>query len=220
MKKEKAQELIDDLKYGIAEDIKEEITEDIKEDLGVDAISAISSKENRVAKFFDSKIEPTMWHIKFVAFIAVVTSLFVSVGLMIYGIYEASHLFKAFFTNTTSKEIELLTLNVVDIFLFAMVMMIFSFGSYNLFISKIDNVSRDIRTIEIRPKWVQVENFGELKSIFIKVVEMILIITFLELVVTNEDKFKEDIYSLLIIPIGIVLIALSLKLLHYNEKHQ
>jgi len=201
----------------IKEELKEEIKEELADDLGV--VETGNKKENALAKFFDKKIEPTIWHIKFFAFIAVATSLAVSIGLMLYGAFEAFILLKAFLKGAPSKEIELLTLSVVDMFLFAMVMMIFSFGSYNLFISKIDNVGRDVRTLEIRPKWVQVENFGELKSIFIKVVIMILIITFLEMVVTNEEKFKEDIYSMLIVPIGIVLISYSLKLLHSNEKH-
>lgn len=200
--------------------IDEAIEEKIESSLGVEKISANAKDENRVARWFDENIEHKIWHMKFFAFIAVAFSLLVAIGLMLYGAYEAIHLFEAFVDAAPADEIQLKTLGVVDMFLFGMVMMIFAFGSYNLFVSKIDNVGRDMRTREIRPKWVRVENFGELKSIFIKVVIMILIITFLEMVVTNADKFKEDIYSLLIVPIGILLISYSLKLLHENEKHE
>jgi uncharacterized membrane protein YqhA len=212
------------LKEEIKEEVKEELIQDaeesIKEELGVTRLPDASRGESSVANFLDKHVEPRMWSVKFAAIIVVFVSLIVSVGLMLYGAYEATHLFGALFHAAPAKEIQLLTLGVVDMFLFGMVMMIFSFASYNLFISKLDNVTRDTRSSEIRPKWVKVENFGELKTIFIKVVEMILIITFLELVVTNTELFKGNIFSLLIIPAGIVMIAYSLKLLHSDEEHK
>lgn len=178
-----------------------------------------SKEESTIGKWFDTWVEPYMWNFKFFAFVAVAVSLLVGVALMLYGAYEAWHLVGAIIHGHPAKEIQLLTLGVVDMFLFAMVMMIFSFGTYNLFISKIDNVGRDIRNNEIRPNWVNIKDFGGLKTIFIKVVIMILIIIFLEQVVKNIDLFKEDVYSLLVIPVGIVLIAFSLKLLHSGEEH-
>ncbi len=220
MKKELVAEVKQEIKEELAKEIHDSVTEKLKKDMGVESVSSESVRENATAKFFDKRVEPLMWHVKFTAFIAVAVSLLVSIILMLYGAYETLHLVAALWHKAPAQEIQLLTLGVVDMFLFGMVMMIFSFGSYNLFISKIDNVGRDMRTLEIRPKWVQVENFGELKAIFIKVVVMILIINFLELVVTNTELFKEDIYSLLIIPVGIVLIAYSLKLLHSREEHK
>ncbi len=189
----------------------------ILEELDTTCVPDTAKKENKIGGFFDNNIEPYMWNVKFFIILAITSSLIVSIGLIFYGLIETYHLIYALIFIENSKKIELLTLNIVDIFLFGMVMMIFAFGSYNLFISKLDNVSRDTRSNEVRPKWVRVENFGELKSIFIKVVIMILIITFLELVVTNIELFKKDIYSILIIPIGILLISFSLKLVHHNE---
>ncbi len=190
----------------------------ILEELETTSVPDVAKKENKIGGFFDNRIEPYMWNVKFFVILAIASSLIVSIGLIFHGVAETLHLLYALIYSKDSKEIELLTLNIVDIFLFGMVMMIFAFGSYNLFISKLDNVSRDTRSNEVRPNWVRVENFGELKSIFIKVVIMILIITFLELVVTNMALFQKDIYSILIIPIGILLIAYSLKLVHHKDK--
>jgi len=181
---------------------------------------AEKARASKIGKWFDENVEHKMWNIKFFAFIAVFISLLVGMALMFYGAYEAFHLMEAIIFGHPAKEIQLLTLGVVDMFLFGMVMMIFAFGTYNLFISEIDNVGRDIRNDKIRPNWVNIRDFGGLKTIFIKVVIMILIITFLEQVVKNMDLFKEDVYSLLIIPVGIVLIAFSLKLLHDGDAHE
>jgi len=192
----------------------------ILDELNITSMPDVAKKENRIGNFFDNNFEPYMWNTKFFVILAVISSLVVSIGLIIYGVIDAWYLLSVLTSEPNPKEIQLLTLNVVDMFLFGMVMMIFAFGSYNLFISKLDNVSRDRRSNEIRPNWVRVENFGELKSIFIKVVIMILIITFLELVVENIKSFEKDIYSILIIPIGIVLIAYSLKLVHHNKERE
>jgi uncharacterized protein (TIGR00645 family) len=176
-----------------------------------------SKQLDPVGRFFNNYIEKHMWRTKFLVFIAVVTSIIVAIMLIFFGTLEAYHLIKHL-SSASAQEIQLMTLGIVDMFLFGMVMMIFAFGSYNLFVSKIDNINRDPGTSEILPKWVRVENFDQLKTIFIKVVLMILIISFLQLVVTNAEKFKEDIYSILILPIGILLISISLKLLHSDTK--
>ena len=192
----------------------------VLDELNITSMPDVAKKENRIGNFFDNNFEPYMWNTKFFVILGVISSLVVSIGLIIHGTINAWHLLFILINNSNPKEIQLLTLDVVDMFLFGMVMMIFAFGSYNLFVSKLDNVSRDRRSNEIRPNWVRVENFGELKSIFIKVVIMILIITFLELVVENIKSFERDIYSILIIPIGIVLIAYSLKLVHHKSEKE
>ncbi len=197
---------------------KSNYEEKILEELDTDTIPEVAKRENRIANFFDNRVEPYMWNAKFFIILAIMCSLIVSIGLILYGVYETIGVLQLLFKSQDPKEIELATLSIVDIFLFGMVMMIFAFGTYNLFISKLDNVSRDTRSYEVRPKWVRVENFGELKSIFIKVAIMILIITFLELVVRSMELFQKDIYSILIIPVGILLIALSLKLVHSSKK--
>lgn len=173
-------------------------------------------KEDKLGKWFNDHIERHMFRTKYIISIAILASLTVSIALIGYGFYEVWHLMIAIF-NQNVKEIQLLALNIVDMFLFGMVMMIFAFGSYNLFISKIDNVDRNSETHEIRPRWVRVESFGELKTIIIRVIVMILSITFLELVISNLELFKENVYVFLVIPIGILLIALSSYLMHKTD---
>lgn len=162
------------------------------------------------------RIEPFLFKFKYFALLAVVGSLIISITLFFFGIYEVFHLFYLLLEGD-EKIVELSVLGTVDLFLFGMVMLIFAFGSYNLFISKLDHIEADTSD-EIVPKWVKVKNFGELKTIFIKVIIMILAIIFLELVIVNFHEFKKDVYAILIIPVGIVLIAYAQKLLNFSHE--
>ena len=68
------------------------------------------------------------------------------------------------------------------------------------------------------PNWLSFTNFGELKALFIKVIVLILSITFLEQIIINIDAFSNnELYNILIIPIGILLITYSLNLM--ERKH-
>lgn len=106
------------------------------------------------------------------------------------------------------KRIVPLIINSVDSYLFATVLLIFSMGLYELFISKIDPASR---TPESRPNWLNIRNLDDLKGTIGKVILMILIVSFLE-------KSLSIVYAtpldLLYLCGGIILIAGSLYLTH------
>jgi len=103
----------------------------------------------------------------------------------------------------------------VDIYLFAMVLIIFGMGIYELFINKIDPVEKKV---DSRPSWLQISNIDELKSSLGKVILMVLIVSFFKHSLDIEYKNSMD---LLLLALGILLLAGSLFIAncHHNTKN-
>ena len=92
----------------------------------------------------------------------------------------------------------------VDIYLFAMVLIIFGMGIYELFICKIDLVERKV---DARPSWLQVSSIDDLKSSLGKVILMVLIVNFFKYTIHVNFENAQD---LLYLAIGVVLVSLAL----------
>ncbi len=99
-------------------------------------------------------------------------------------------------------------ISAIDAFLFAMILLIFSMGIYELFVSKIESLRE--RTGN-RSDWLRVNSLDELKSYLGKVILMILIVNFFEQ--SFYMKYTAPL-DLLYLGGGIVLVALSLYLTH------
>jgi uncharacterized membrane protein YqhA len=93
----------------------------------------------------------------------------------------------------------------VDGYLFAAILIIFSFGLYELFISRIDAAERS----EIAPRLLLIRSLDDLKSRLAKVVFLILVVRYFEYALQSEIRSPLD---LLYLAIGIALIAFSLYL--------
>ena len=100
----------------------------------------------------------------------------------------------------------------VDVFLFAIVLIIFGIGVYELFITKIDPV---LQKVDGRPSWMKINNVDDLKSSLGKMILMVLIVTFFKHSIEVE---YENINDLLKLGFGIVLISLSLFITHKSHK--
>jgi len=107
-------------------------------------------------------------------------------------------------------EIEVHLIQSVDSFLLGLVLMIFSYGIYDLFVSKLEIAEIP----QIRPDWLKFEDIGELKSTLAEVIVMILTITFFSLIIENMNRFT-NVWTFLAIPIGIFFIALAHGLLKH-----
>ncbi|MEO5656386.1 MAG: YqhA family protein [Nitrospiria bacterium] len=92
----------------------------------------------------------------------------------------------------------------VDDYLLATVLLIFSFGLYELFISKIDEAQEDARHSS---KILLIHNLDDLKDRLAKVVLMILIVTFFKNVIHTSFSAPLDI---LYLGVGILFVALAL----------
>ena len=155
-------------------------------------------------------IENMLWNSRFVVFLAVFFSITAAIALFIFGSYEivAAIMHENPFT-TISKEghgnllVEIIA--AVDLYLISVVLLIFGFGIYELFISEID-VARRNSTITI----LEIKNLDELKNKIIKVIIMVLIVTFFERVLNMKYETPiEMLYfasSILILASGVYMI--------------
>lgn len=170
-----------------------------------------SEKDPRdaIEKWLDQHFETPFFYLRHITMVPVLLS-FCGAVLMFaigaYEIYDAIHTFWVYETENPAKESTVLLIKAVDAFLLGLVMIIFSYGIYDLFISKIDPAER----AGARPNWIKFKDMGGLKVTLAQVVLIILIITFFEIVVTNIAMFEENVWTFLIIPIGVLFIGVGI----------
>lgn len=171
--------------------------------------------KGRLSKNF----ELILYSSRFLTIFAVIISIFSSIVLFAKGTMEAigtlslfwhkqnfRNLFNVIDRNELEDYEEILVgfISSVDIYLFAMVLLIFGMGIYELFIGKMDPVERKA---DARPSWLQVSSIDDLKSSLGKVILMVLIVNFFKY--SLDASFNND-KSLLNLSIGIVLVSLAL----------
>ena len=170
------------------------------------------------------KFESCLYFSRYLTILAVVASILSSLALFIKGTMVAATTLKLFVMSSQTANIEQDFENIgdyegllvgfissVDIYLFAMVLVIFGMGIYELFISKIDPVERKA---DARPTWLQVSSIDDLKSSLGKVILMVLIVNFFKITIrVNFDNAMD----LLCLAIGVVLVALALYIA--NKSH-
>ncbi|MBM72131.1 MAG: hypothetical protein CL847_05055 [Crocinitomicaceae bacterium] len=167
--------------------------------------------------FIERVFESGLWKIRFVVLFAVLCSSTACIALFILGSYEIGHvIFEEFFHNSghdlTSMHSNLLIhfIGAIDLYLIGVVLLIFSFGIYELFISKID-IAREDTDITI----LEIEDLDELKNKIIKVIIMVLIVSFFEKILSLSDKFNTPLHmmyfalSILALSVGVFLIKMK-----------
>ena len=165
--------------------------------------------------------EKILWNARFIVVLAVMASLLASIAVFIVGSYNMVRSVGSMFTKL-SLDTGLLTegttvsithiINVVDNFLLATVLLIFALGLYELFISKIDEIEDE--TNANRPTWLIIHNLDDLKEKLVKVIIMILIVTFYEKAV---EIHWDSPLNVLYLAVAIAFIALALLLLGIRE---
>jgi uncharacterized protein (TIGR00645 family) len=162
------------------------------------------------------RFEYTLYFTRFLTLLAVFGSLFAAIALFIKGAVIVVDGMIEFVTHITSPEYEHLLemfVSSVDVFLFAMVLIIFGVGIYELFISKIDPVEKKA---DNRPTWMQVSNVDDLKASLGKVILMVLIVTFFKYSIEVEYGNVNDLLKL---GVGIILIAGALFITNKSHHH-
>lgn len=172
-----------------------------------------------IARVFES----LLWNSRFVVLFAVVASMiaafavFFIVTIDVIGIAEhALHYGSASVSADERAEIRALTLThvveVVDGYLLATVLLIFSLGLYELFVSDIDLA----RGQEMASKILVIESLDDLKNRLAKVILMILIVRIFEQAVRLKIATTTD---LILLSGAAALIGLALFLSHQSESH-
>lgn len=173
-------------------------------------------------KYIESLFEGTLWNSRFVIIAAVIGSLLAGFAIFYMATVDVVFLFehalhyadsgltdearKALHDRTVSHIVE-----VVDGYLLATVMLIFSLGLYELFISDIDQAHGDRASSKI----LVIHSLDDLKSRLAKVILMIMIVTLFEEAININIATPLDLVYL---GASISLIALALYLSHAAEK--
>ena len=176
--------------------------------------SGIKSEEEQ--SLFERLWESALWSTRYVVVLAVFFSVLAAIALFILGSYEIYHsivylnpLTNAEYSgNHSDMLLELIT--AIDLYLIGVVLLIFGFGIYELFISKID-IARADKSITI----LEIENLDELKNKIIKVIIMVLIVSFFERILKISQSYNEPIEMLYF---AISVFALSLGV-YFMRKH-
>ncbi|WP_435628310.1 YqhA family protein [Candidatus Ferrigenium straubiae] len=171
--------------------------------------------------FFEKLFEGALWNSRFMILAAVIGSLLAGIAIFYMATVDVVNLFghalhyadasltvetrKALHDSTVSHIVE-----VVDGYLLATVMLIFSLGLYELFISDIDQAHGSKSSSKI----LVINNLDDLKSRLAKVILMIMIVTLFEEALRMHMSTPLDLVYL---GASIALIALALYLTHASE---
>ena len=174
-------------------------------------------------KLVEQIFEKALWNTRFVVLLAVISSLFTAFAMFYMAtvdtFYTIQHL-----ANYASSGMDIATraslreetvthiVEVIAGFLLASVLLIFSMGLYELFISKIDVAEASESSSNV----LHITSLDDLKNRLAKVILMILIVNFFEAVLSIQFETPQ---SLLYLSGGIALIGLALYLTHQSEGH-
>ncbi|MBN2648028.1 MAG: YqhA family protein [Thiotrichales bacterium] len=170
--------------------------------------------------FAERAVESVLWNSRFVIMVAVIASLFTAFAIFyittIDVFYTIVHLADYHALNDAQR-VELKALTVahvvssVDGFLLGAIMLIFSLGLYELFISKIDLAKGNSSS-----KILIINSLDDLKDKLAKVILMILVVMFFEQAIFLKPT---EPLELLYYALAIMLVALALYLSHKAYSH-
>ncbi|MDX8386367.1 MAG: YqhA family protein [Gallionella sp.] len=172
-------------------------------------------------KMLKTLFESTLWNSRFVILTAVIGSLLAGIAIFYIATVDVFYLFshamhyadsdltvearKALHDGTLAHVVE-----VVDGYLLATVMLIFSLGLYELFISEIKQAHGSNASSKI----LVINSLDDLKSRLAKVILMILIVTLFKEAMTMKLSTPLDLVYL---GASIALVSLALYLTHASE---
>ncbi len=171
-------------------------------------------ERGKLEKIFES----FLWKSRLVVTIAVVFSLIGALIIFVAASFDVWHTIidtmNFFIHHNLSKEAfhsKLLsqTIGAIDLYLIAVVMMIFSFGLYELFISDID----DAENTAVGSRILSIHTLDELKDKIGKVIVMVLIVGFFKRIL--HMRFNNPI-EMLYFSLCILALSLALYLMHRN----
>jgi uncharacterized membrane protein YqhA len=137
-----------------------------------------------------NRLEKFLWNTRYVTLLAVILSIVASFFLMILGSWEivqAIFYYNPLFDSSISSNNMLLykIISSIDLFLIAIVLIIFGFGIYELFISEIDFTDS-----KFNQSTLKIRDLDQLKNKIIKVIIIVLIVKFFERVLKFSDNFE------------------------------
>ena len=166
-------------------------------------------------KIIEAIFEGALWRSRFVVLLAVVFALFGAISLFVVASADIWKMFvmtwDVFVNHAHPNNFhELLIgkiIGAIDLYLIAVVLLIFAFGIYELFISEIDEANES----EVGSQILAIHSLDELKSKLGSVIVMVLIVIFFKKVIHMHFETPLD---MLYLAGGIFALALSLYYMH------
>ncbi len=154
-------------------------------------------------------VETSLWTVRFLAIVPVIFGLISVLFLFVLGSLEIALVigeYKNIFVGNkisedTVAKIMSGVIGGIDLYLIGIVLMIFSFGVYELFISKID-VARETDELQI----LEVRSLDQLKDKILKVIVVVLVVSFFKRVMEIDAR---SVAELLYLALAILLISAS-----------
>ncbi len=182
------------------------------------ATPATRNSVKQLERFF----EDLLWNSRFLTLIAVVASLigalvmFAVAGLDVLSLFGqvaqyASHALSDAQHHALRAKIVANVAQFIDGFLFALVLIIFALGIYELFIGRIDAAEHS----ELAERILVIHSLDELKDKLAKVIFLILIVRYFEYALDTEINTPLELLSL---AAGILFIAVAIFLTKPKEK--
>ncbi|MDD1689222.1 MAG: YqhA family protein [Methanoregula sp.] len=160
------------------------------------------------------------YSLRYICIIAVISLFAGSVLMFLSGFLHTLDAYLIFFFGrsvvtlpghlTENAAASVVLIQAVDAFLFALVLLIFSYGIYALFIFNAETSTTKL------PKWLHIGNISELKTILVQVIIVILAVNLLEHVIMVGSEALR--WETLIIPASMVGLALALNLMHTGKE--
>ena len=156
-------------------------------------------------------VESSLWTVRFLTIVPVFFGVISVLSLFLLGSLEILGGLEGYFhlNEDRSKYITKIVSGIIsgiDFYLIGIVLMLFSFGIYELFISKIDMGRDEGQEIQI----LEIKSLDQLKDKILKVIVMVLVVSFFKKVMEMHIETPLD---LLYLAISITLIAASSYLL-------
>lgn len=181
-----------------------------------------ADNNKKSGSFLEHAFESALWNSRFIVLFAVIASLLTAIAMFFIATVDAWYMILHVFDyaspsmdtaarNTLRAATVTHVVEIIDGYLLATVLLIFSLGLYELFISKIDiaSLSKTASNVLI------INSLDDLKSRLAKVILMILIVRFFEYAI---DIHIDTAMNLLYLAAGIALIGLALYLSHEADK--
>ena len=167
---------------------------------------------------FERIFEGALFRTRFVAYLAVIFSMFGAVilfliaSLDIWGVMVMvfNMLIQHTHPENLHEDVVSIIIGAIDLYLIAIVMFIFSFGVYELFVSEIDEMENSDKDYQA----LKIHTLDELKDKIAKVIVMVLVVSFFQKVLhTTYSGALEMLYF----SGSILFLALALYFLHKGE---
>ncbi len=168
--------------------------------------------------FLEAIFEGSLWKSRLIVILAVIFGMLGGIALFVVASFDVWNIvvevykfvFHHYHPENFHAKIIGGIIGAVDLYLIAVVMLIFAFGLYELFISKID----DAESTEAGSKILAIHSLDELKDKLGKVVVMVLIVSFFKKVINmNFSTPLEMLY----LAGSILALALALYYMHKGE---